>query len=182
MLYSPPVNVWKPIEWGLVAGAKVTWPAFQAINRRVKTKAFHPKWSPAPLPKSHERTKPQLGFPRTTDSLCPVCVRETRARILSGQQPIQTLLHDTNGEIKADILERDGKIIVEKTCPTHGTFVDTLSINPAFLHRLETLGYPLVLDTVQINSEPTKPGMVKMTLTIIILDFEQFKIEEVPSA
>jgi len=50
------------------------------------------------------------------------------------------------------------------------------------LHRLETLGYPLVLDTVQINSDPTKPGMVKMNLTIIVLDFDQWKTEEVPSA
>ena len=33
---------------------------------------------PAPLLKSRERTSPQLGWPRTTDSLCPTCVRETR--------------------------------------------------------------------------------------------------------
>jgi len=133
------MNVWKPIERALVGGARVAWPVFQAINRRVEAKAFHPKWSAAPLPKSSDRSKPPLGFPRTTDSLCPVCVRETRARILSGQQPIQSLAHETNGEIKADILERDGKIVIEKTCLRHGTFVDTLAINPAFLTRLETL-------------------------------------------
>jgi len=46
-----------------------------------------------------------------------------------------------------------------------------------FLHRLETLGYPLILDALQINSEPTKPGMVKATLTIVILDFDQWKKE-----
>jgi uncharacterized radical SAM superfamily Fe-S cluster-containing enzyme len=133
------MNVWKPLEWALVGGARVAWPAFQAVNRRVGTKTFHPKWSSEPLPKSSERSKPQLGFPRVTDSLCPVCVREIRARILSGQQPIQSLLHETNGEIKATILERDGKIVVEKTCPAHGTFEDTLAINPAFLRRLEAL-------------------------------------------
>src|SRR5579872_2104744 len=27
-----------------------------------------------------------------------------------------------------------------------------------FLHRLETLGYPLILDSIQINSDPTRPG------------------------
>ena len=47
-----------------------------------------------------------------------------------------------------------------------------------FLHRLETLGYPLLLDSVQISSDPTKPGMVKVSLTIIILDFDQWKKEE----
>lgn len=49
-----------------------------------------------------------------------------------------------------------------------------------FLQRLETLGYPLVIDSVQINGEPTRPDMVKLTLTIVILDFEQFKTEPAP--
>jgi uncharacterized radical SAM superfamily Fe-S cluster-containing enzyme len=66
-------------------------------------------------------------------------VRETRARILSGKQSVQSLIHGSNGEIKAHIVERDGKIVIEKTCPTHGTFTDTLAINPAFLRRLEDL-------------------------------------------
>ena len=38
--------------------------------------------------KSRERSQPPLGWPRTTDSLCPTCVRETRTRILSGEQAI----------------------------------------------------------------------------------------------
>jgi hypothetical protein len=50
------------------------------------------------------------------------------------------------------------------------------------LQRLGTLGYPLVLDSVQINSDPTKPGMVKINLSIIILDFDQWKQEEAPNA
>jgi uncharacterized radical SAM superfamily Fe-S cluster-containing enzyme len=133
------MNVWKPVEWALVGGAKLAWPAFQAVNRQIEARTFHPKWSPAPLLKSHQRTKPPLGWPRTTDSLCPECVKETRASILSGEQPIQSLLGKTNGEIKAQILERDGKVIIEKTCPTHGTFIDTLAINPRFLERLESL-------------------------------------------
>jgi uncharacterized radical SAM superfamily Fe-S cluster-containing enzyme len=133
------MNVWKPLEWTMVGGARLVWPAFQAINRRIQGQPFHPDWAPAPLLKNHQRTKPPLGFPRTTDSLCPVCVRETRARILSGEAPIQTLLDGKSGEIKAQILERDGRIVIEKTCPVHGTFTDTLAINPAFLKRLESL-------------------------------------------
>jgi hypothetical protein len=50
------------------------------------------------------------------------------------------------------------------------------------LHRLEILGYPLVVDSVQINADPAKPGMVKLNLTIVILDFEQWKEPEVPRA
>lgn len=50
------------------------------------------------------------------------------------------------------------------------------------LHRLPTLGYPLILDSVQINPDSTKPGMLKLNLTIVILDFEQWKSEEKPHA
>ena len=51
-----------------------------------------------------------------------------------------------------------------------------------FLHRLEVLGYPLVVDAVQINADPSKPGMAKLSLTIVILDFDQWKETEVPRA
>ena len=46
------------------------------------------------------------------------------------------------------------------------------------LNDLHQLGYPLIIDTVQISVDPTKPGMVKANLTIILLDFEQWKKEE----
>ena len=51
-----------------------------------------------------------------------------------------------------------------------------------FLHRLDGLGYPVVLDSVQIGAETTKPGMTKWSLTIIIMDFDQWKTEEPPHA
>ena len=47
-----------------------------------------------------------------------------------------------------------------------------------FLHRLERLGYPIIFDSIQITAEPSKPGNVKMNLTIVILDFEQWKAPE----
>src|SRR2546422_11777500 len=131
------MTAWKPVELALTGGARLLWPAFQAINRRFDARPFQPKWAPAPLLKSHERTSPTLGWPRTTDSLCPTCVRETRARILSGEQAIESLVNQHVGEITASILERHGKILVEKTCPIHGTFTDTLAINPDFLKRIE---------------------------------------------
>jgi len=49
------------------------------------------------------------------------------------------------------------------------------------LHRLQTLGYPLIIDSVQMTPE-TRPGMVKVHLTIVILDFEQWKNGELPNA
>ena len=56
----------------------------------------------------------------------------------------------------------------------------TVTAVMSLLQRLQTLGYPLLLDSVQLNAD-TKPGMVKLHLTIIILDFDQWKSEEVPN-
>ena len=50
-----------------------------------------------------------------------------------------------------------------------------------FLHRLEVIGCPLIVDSVQISQDPSKPGMVKINLTIVILDFDQWKNEERPN-
>jgi len=127
------------LETAAAKAATIGWAACQAVNRWFPSKAFQPKWASRPMLKSWERTAPVLGWPRTTDSLCPTCVREARARILSGDADVDVLRTSQVGEIKARILERDGRIIVEKTCPTHGTFTDTLAINPEFLSRIERL-------------------------------------------
>ncbi len=50
------------------------------------------------------------------------------------------------------------------------------------LNRLEGVGFPLVIETVQITAEPTKPGQIKLNLTVVILDFDQWKKGEVPNA
>ncbi len=135
------MTVWTPVELALSASAKLLWQSLQAVNRRVPAREFHPSWAPAPLIKSTQRTKPPLGWPRRTDSLCPTCVREARQRILDGEQAVETLVREHVGEVAATIVERDGRVVIEKTCPLHGTFSDTLAIDPAFLQRMEQL-YP----------------------------------------
>jgi hypothetical protein len=40
----------------------------------------------------------------------------------------------------------------------------------------------MIVDSIQITPEKTGPGMVKMSLTIVILNFEQWKKEEKPDA
>jgi hypothetical protein len=50
------------------------------------------------------------------------------------------------------------------------------------LHRIETLGYPLIVDSVQLNLDPAKQGTVKLHMIIVILDYEQWKKEEAPRA
>lgn len=45
----------------------------------------------------------------------------------------------------------------------------------AFLHAVERLNFPLVLDSVQIDPDPKKPGAIKVSLTIAILNFEEWQ-------
>ena len=90
------------------------------MNSKFEAKATQPKWAPAPLLKSHERSFPELGFPRETDSLCPECVKDLRARIINGEEDWRTLLQGKPGEVRARIIERDGEVWMEKTCAKHG--------------------------------------------------------------
>jgi 7,8-dihydro-6-hydroxymethylpterin dimethyltransferase len=99
------------------------------LNRISPNASFTPKWSDKPLQKSWQKEKPPLGWPRTTDSLCPKCVPEIRKQILDGKLPHEVLLNEKVGEIKAQIIERDGKILMVKDCPKHGHFEDVMSID-----------------------------------------------------
>ena len=101
------------------------------------TAPSRPKWSDMPLQKSWQKVKPPLGWPRETDSLCPNCVREARQEILDGKRDYKILLNEKVGEIKATIIERDGKILMVKDCPIHGHFEDVMAIDPAFFKHLE---------------------------------------------
>ena len=47
------------------------------------------------------------------------------------------LLHEKVGEIPATILERDGKILMVKDCPTHGHFEDVMAMDTDFFKHLE---------------------------------------------
>jgi 7,8-dihydro-6-hydroxymethylpterin dimethyltransferase len=125
----------------LSRAAKAVWPLVQRYNAAFERPSPAPKWAPAPLLKRRERTFPELGWPRETDSLCPTCVKEIRAEILSGQRELETLTRGKPGEIRARIVERDGKVLMEKTCDVHGRFEDVMAIDPAFLQRIERL-YP----------------------------------------
>ncbi len=66
-------------------------------------------------------------------------MREARREILDGKKDVSVLLDERIGEIKATILERDGRILMVKKCPTHGLFEDTLSIDAAFFRHLENV-------------------------------------------
>jgi len=127
----------KYVEKAAVAAAKGVWVVFDGLNRIKPNPSPTPKWSDKPLLKSYEKSKPPLGWPRTTDSLCPKCVPEIRQQILDGELPHEILLNEKVGEIKAQIIERDGKILMVKDCPKHGHFEDVMSIDTEFTKHLE---------------------------------------------
>src|SRR5881398_1714633 len=95
----------KFVEKGLAVTANALWHVYEPLNRIKPNPSFTPKWSDKPLLKSYEKTKPPLGWPRTTDSLCPKCVIEARKKILDGEVDYRILINEKVGEIKATILE-----------------------------------------------------------------------------
>jgi uncharacterized radical SAM superfamily Fe-S cluster-containing enzyme len=135
--------MYKPIKYAEKAmsiAANGLWHAFQFVNNRIpESPSFTPKWSDKPLLKSYQKTKPPLGWPRTTDSLCPRCVPEIREKIVNGEVDHKILLKERVGEIKAQIIERDGKILMVKDCPLHGHFEDVMAIDVDFFRHLESV-------------------------------------------
>ncbi|MCU0248397.1 MAG: radical SAM protein [Bryobacter sp.] len=130
----------KPVKYAekaLTMVADAAWRVFDKVNQINQNPSFTPKWSEKPLLKSYQKSKPPLGWPRTTDSLCPKCVPEARKKILNGELPVEILRNEKVGEIKAQIIERDGKIWMVKECPTHGKFEDLMAIDTAFFAHLE---------------------------------------------
>jgi uncharacterized radical SAM superfamily Fe-S cluster-containing enzyme len=127
----------KYVEKAVTVAAKGAWTVFDKFNSINPNPSFTPKWSDKPLLKSYQKSKPPLGWPRATDSLCPKCVPEIRQEIIDGKLPLEVLMNEKAGEIKAQIVERDGKILMVKDCPTHGHFEDVMAIDTAFFKHLE---------------------------------------------
>jgi 7,8-dihydro-6-hydroxymethylpterin dimethyltransferase len=127
----------KYVEKGLTYAARGAWSVFDTLNSIRPAAPFTPAWSDLPMQKSWQKVKPPLGWPRDTDSLCPVCVREARQEIVDGKRDYKVLLTEKIGEIKAQIIERDGKILMVKDCALHGHFEDVMAIDTAFFKHLE---------------------------------------------
>ena len=106
----------------------------QALNSIAgDSPSFTPKGIFKPLLKSYQKEKPPLGWPRTTDCLCaplrppgrPVS-RSSTASCLN-----EILLNEKVGEIKAQIIERDGKILMgQVTKPSTATLKTSCPSTP----------------------------------------------------
>ncbi len=129
----------KRAEKGLTLAAGGLHDVIQSVNKYKPNPSFTPKWSDKPLLKSWQKSKPTLGWPRTTDSLCPNCVIEARESIITGKQDVSVLINEKVGEIKAQIIERDGEVWMVKDCPIHGHFEDMMAVDVKFLTHIEKM-------------------------------------------
>ena len=131
------VTSWKYVDSALCFAAARTFNFIQFFNKYQPGSAVVPKWSDKPLLKSWQKTKPNLGWPRETDSLCPKCVIEAREKIISGEEDYHILIDEKVGEVKAKVIERDNEIWMIKECPIHGKFEDVMSIDANFMRWIE---------------------------------------------
>ena len=127
----------KYVDQAVCSTATAVFDTVHFFNKYRPGPTFIPKWSDKPLLKSWQKTKPQLGWPRQTDSLCPECVKEARAKIMNGDENWQSLLTEKTGEVKANIIERDGEVWMVKDCPIHGHFEDMMAVDAKFLSWIE---------------------------------------------
>src|SRR6185503_14723183 len=104
----------------LSRAARAAFSLFEAYGDRFPEAPLEPKWAPAPLARKKDRTFPPLGWPRTTDSLCPECVKDARAAVLSGRLDLAEFTRAHPGEIPAEIVESEGRVVMRKTCARHG--------------------------------------------------------------
>src|SRR6202030_4220233 len=130
-------QVMRAVDATICKAAGITFNSIQFFNKRNPNPSFTPKWSDKPLLKSWEKTKPTLGWPRQTDSLCPDCVKEAREAIIHGKKDWRDLMNEKVGEIKAQIVERDGEIWMIKDCPIHGHYEDMMAIDAKLLDWIE---------------------------------------------
>ncbi len=131
-------KVWKAVDAAICFSAGKAFDTIQFFNKYKPNPSFTPKWSDKPLLKSWEKSKPKLGWPRETDSLCPKCVIEARERILSGDEDYRILIDEKVGEVKATVLERDGEVWMVKECPIHGKYEDIMAVDKNFLKWIES--------------------------------------------
>ena len=80
------------------------------------------------------------------------------------------------GPIRESLARGSGNVLTTVQLESSGPVPATLT----FLASLNCIGFPLVVDSVQITPDAMRPGQVRMNLTINILDFVQPK--EIPHA
>jgi hypothetical protein len=48
------------------------------------------------------------------------------------------------------------------------------------LHNLDHIGFPVIIDNLELTSNPQMPNGMKVKMTIVVLDFDAWKAKEQP--
>ena len=99
-----------------------------------------------------------------------------------------TLVAQATAAIQQAALQRGIQLGPVRETPSHasGTELSAIQLEgtgpvPAvlrFLESLRTLGYPLITDSLQLTPAAAGPGPVKVNVTLVIPDFEQWKTSD----
>ena len=102
----------------LAVAANAAWLVFDKLNSASTRTPRSPRNGPtSPCSRSGRRSSRRSAGRAKPIRLCPKCVPEIRQQILDGKMPVEILKNEKVGEIKAQIIERDGKILMVKDCP-----------------------------------------------------------------
>src|SRR5260370_5373033 len=125
------------IERALCAVSEIAWRVQLGTARKGQRAS---SWVPGKRSDRPSRSGIPLGVRRTTRSVCPNCVIETRNAVLEGRADINALKRDP-GVIAAEIVEEAGRVLIRKMGQVHGPLEDVLATDAAFFRRMERL-YP----------------------------------------
>ena len=107
--------------------------------------------------------------------------RLTKASAVAQTSAAIQLVASSNGIQLGPIRESPGRSSTQESASIKLEGIGTVAAVIAFFHRLETIGFPVIVESAQVTPDPTKLGTVKLTLSIILMDFDQWKPEEKPN-
>ena len=84
-----------------------------------------------------KKPSPRLASRARQIRSVPRCVKEAREAIIAGKKDWRDLMSEKVGEIKAQIIERDGQVWMIKECPLHGHYEDMMAIDSKWLSWIE---------------------------------------------
>ena len=131
----------KPIKYAekaLTYAAGAAWIVFDKLNQIGQNPGFTPKWSRQAAAEVAGKRPSRRWAGRARPIRCArAACRKSASRSWTARRPLEVLYTDKPGEIKAQVIERDGKILMVKDCPIHGHFEDVMAIDTAFFKHLE---------------------------------------------
>jgi hypothetical protein len=133
--------------------------------------------------------------------------RELRAVIKPYEEKVQTAtnlmdrFHMDPASLKRSSVMAEASAAIQKAAASEGVGVGPIRETPgrpsakeagsiqfegsgpiasvmSFLHHMDRVGFPVVIDTLQLSSDPRMPNGLKVSMTIVVLDFDAWKPKE----